>query len=80
MSASRPFFKLISNTNIISEEAVTRKRVLERDLLQAGWVKIEGAGSKHDKFRKDGHTIAVPRHREIKEATAKAIRKQAGLG
>jgi len=58
---------------------VTKKRDLERELTDAGYVKLSGAGAKHDKFRRGDVTVTVPRHREIKETTAKGIRKEAGL-
>lgn len=46
-------------------------------LAAAGFTRVEG--SKHDKFAKGNVTVMVPRHREIKESTAKAILRQAGL-
>lgn len=58
---------------------MTKKRDLERELTDAGYVKLSGAGAKHDKFRRGDVTATVPRHREIKETTAKGIRKEAGL-
>lgn len=58
---------------------MTKKRDLERELTDAGYVKLSGAGAKHDKFRRGDVTVTGPRHREIKETTAKGIRKEAGL-
>ena len=58
---------------------MTKKRDLERELTDAGYVKLSGAGAKHDKFRRGDVTVTVPRHREIKETTAKGIWKEAGL-
>lgn len=58
---------------------MTKKRDLERELTDAGYVKLAGNGAKHDKFRRGDVTVTVPRHREIKETTAKGIRKEAGL-
>lgn len=58
---------------------MTKKRDLERELTEAGYVKLANTGSKHDKFRRGDVTVTVPRHREIKETTAKGIRKEAGL-
>lgn len=58
---------------------MTKKRDLERELTEAGYVKLGGTGAKHDKFRRGNVTVTVPRHREIKETTARGIRKEAGL-
>ena len=52
-------------------------RKLVNMLGSAGFQKVEG--SKHDKFTKGSVTVMVPRRREIKESTAKAILRQAGL-
>lgn len=52
-------------------------RKLVSMLVAAGFQKVEG--SKHDKFTRGGITVVVPRHREIKESTARAILRQAGL-
>lgn len=56
---------------------MTKKRDLERELSSAGWVKA--GGSKHDKWTKGDRTVMVPRHAEIKDRMADAIRKEAGL-
>ena len=58
---------------------MTKKRDLERELTDADHVKLAGNGAKHDKFRRGDVTVTVPRHREIKETTARGIRKEAGL-
>lgn len=58
---------------------MTKKRDLERELTEAGFVKLSSTGAKHDKFRRGDVTVTVPRHREIKETTARGIRKEAGL-
>ena len=56
---------------------MTKKRDLERELSTAGWVKT--GGSKHDKWTKGDRAVMVPRHAEIKDRMADAIRKEAGL-
>ena len=57
-----------------------KKRDLEKELIEAGWTKVKRKSGPHDKFTKPGfRSIAVPRHAEIDEITAIAIRKQAGL-
>lgn len=58
---------------------MTKKRDLERELTEAGYVRLSGTGAKHDKFRRGDVTVTVPRHREIKDTTARGIRKEAGL-
>lgn len=58
---------------------MTKKRDLERELTEAGYVKLSDTGAKHDKFRRGDVMVTVPRHREIKETTARGIRKEAGL-
>lgn len=59
---------------------MTKKRDLEAELVEAGWVKVRGKKGPHDKFTKPGkRSIPVPRHREIDNDTAEEIRKQAGL-
>lgn len=56
---------------------MTKRRDLVNELLAAGWIEVGGA--KHDKFRKGNKTVMVPRHSEIKNSLASAIRRQAGL-
>lgn len=58
---------------------MTKRRDLERELLQAGWVKLGGKGARHDKFRKGRQIVVVPRHREIPDQMADVIRREAGL-
>lgn len=60
---------------------MTKRADLVRELELAGFRRSKaGQTQSHDKFRKDGYKpIAVPRHREINEITAEAIRRQAGL-
>lgn len=53
-----------------------KKKDLERELKKLGFNLIP-AGGKHDKWSNDRDSIAVPRHREINEYTAKGIIKQA---
>jgi hypothetical protein len=42
-----------------------------------GW-RDTGKGSKHEKWTNGVHSIAIPRHKEIAEGTAKAVLKEAG--
>lgn len=56
---------------------MVKRRDLVRELLAAGFVSKGGAN--HEVFTKSGHRTEVPRHREIGERLADAIRKQAGL-
>lgn len=56
---------------------MVKRRDLVRELLVAGFVSKGGAN--HEVFTKPGHRTEVPRHREIGERLADAIRKQAGL-
>ncbi|MDZ4661085.1 MAG: type II toxin-antitoxin system HicA family toxin [Pseudomonadota bacterium] len=51
-----------------------KRRDLERKLKQLGWWQI--TGSKHDKWTDGINAVAVPRHREINEYTAKGILKE----
>lgn len=57
----------------------TKEKDLERELTDEGHAKLSGAEAKHDKFGRSDVTVTVPGHREIKETTAKGIRKEAGL-
>jgi hypothetical protein len=51
-------------------------RVIAR-LLREGWEQI--GGTKHDKFRKPGHSIImVPRHRTLTPGVAQSVAKAAG--
>ena len=57
---------------------MTKRRDLIRELKLAGFSEVGAA--KHGKLRKGSITVIVPRHSEIKNQMAEAIRKQAGLG
>jgi len=57
---------------------MTKKRDLERELLDAGWAKVRSRGG-HDKFQRGRLMVVVPRHKEIPEGTARRIRQEAGL-
>ena len=56
---------------------VTKRKDLVRELLRAGFKEVKGA--KHGKFRCGCITVVVPRHSEIKDQLADAIRREAGL-
>jgi len=62
---------------------MVKKRILEAELIAAGWTKVSRKNGKHDKWTKSGmRPITVSRGSsgsEIKEQTANAIRKEAGL-
>ncbi len=49
------------------------------DVLKQNGFELYRHGSNHDIYRKGKNSIAVPRHREINEETAKGILKEAGL-
>ena len=55
-----------------------KRKDLEKFLTLRGYV-LERNGGRHDVWRKEGKAkkIAVPRHNEINELLAKAIKKQA---
>lgn len=53
-----------------------KRRELEKILQRLGW-KLVRHGHKHDIWTNDEREIAVPRHKEINEYTAKAIIKEA---
>lgn len=55
-----------------------KKRDLETALKKLGWWLSPGGG-KHDKWTNGVHSIAVPRHIEVNEYTARGILKQARL-
>lgn len=57
-------------------EVVVKARELKRRLAAMGW-RDTGKGSKHEKWTNGIHSVAVPRHREIAEGTARAILKEA---
>ncbi|MCX5850981.1 MAG: type II toxin-antitoxin system HicA family toxin [Deltaproteobacteria bacterium] len=53
-----------------------KRRELEQKLQKLGW-KLARHGSKHDIWINNECEIAVPRHNDINEYTAKAILKEA---
>jgi predicted RNA binding protein YcfA (HicA-like mRNA interferase family) len=53
-----------------------KRRDLEAALSALGWRHLR-AGGKHDIWAKDERTLAVPRHNEINEHTARGILKAA---
>ena len=54
-----------------------KRRELVRILLQAGFMPC--GGTKHEWFVKGDARVLVKRHREIEDASAKRILRQAGL-
>jgi predicted RNA binding protein YcfA (HicA-like mRNA interferase family) len=56
---------------------MTKRRDLVRELEAAGF--RQTGGTKHGKYRRGNVTVMVPRHSEIGDQLAEAIRKQAGL-
>ena len=59
---------------------MTKRRIIIKELLDAGWVMRSHKRADHDKFVMPGkRLIAVPKHRELDDITANEIRKQAGL-
>lgn len=56
---------------------MTKRKDLVHELLKAGF--REAGGTKHGKFRCGRITVMVPRHTEIKDQLADAIRREAGL-
>ena len=53
-----------------------KKKHLEKILQGLGW-KFKREGSNHEIWSKENHSIPIPRHRDIREGTAKAIINQA---
>ncbi len=53
-----------------------KAKELKARLKALGWWDT-GRGSKHEKWSNGVHTIAVPRHKEIAEGTARSILKEA---
>ena len=53
-----------------------KAKELKRRLTSMGW-RDTGKGSKHEKWTNGVHSIAIPRHKEIAQGTAKAILKEA---
>jgi mRNA interferase HicA len=56
-----------------------KRRELEKRLQSFGWKMIR-RGGRHDIWAKSEYEIAVPRHSEINEYTAKAILRSAEGG
>ena len=54
-----------------------KKTDLERILKAAGW-EIVRQGN-HEIWGKDGKTVPIPRHKEIKENTIRDILKKTGI-
>jgi hypothetical protein len=53
-----------------------KARDLKKRLISMGWHDT-GTGSKHEKWSNGIHSVAIPRHREIAEGTARAILQEA---
>ncbi|MFN2376213.1 MAG: type II toxin-antitoxin system HicA family toxin [Candidatus Binatia bacterium] len=53
-----------------------KRRDLERLLRDLGW-RLVRQGGRHDIWGRGAERLAVPRHTEINERTAKAILKEA---
>lgn len=53
-----------------------KKRALEQRLHQLGWWLLRQGGS-HEVWTNGEHAVAVPRHAEINEFTAKGILRKA---
>ena len=59
---------------------MTKRRIIVKALLDAGWEMRSGKRSDHDKFVKKGkRPVPVPRHRELDDDTAREILKEAGI-
>lgn len=60
---------------------MTKRRIIVKELMDAGFVMRPSKRSGHDNFVKEGvkRPVPVPRHRELDDITADEIRKQAGL-
>ena len=58
---------------------MTKKRDLERELSKAGGRFLKPGGNHDIWIAPNGAKVAIPRHSEIKDLTAKKIRKEAGL-
>ena len=56
-----------------------KKQHLEKQLKALGWYFLR-EGGRHEIWTNGIDKIPLPRHREIREGTAKAIIKQARLG
>lgn len=51
---------------------------LVKALSKAGYSLLRN-GANHDIYSNGEHKLAVPRHREVKERTARGILKEAGI-
>jgi mRNA interferase HicA len=56
-----------------------KRRLLEQRLRELGW-RPERHGRRHDVWRRRELEVAVPRHREINEYTARCILREAEGG
>ena len=56
---------------------MTKRRDLVRELKSAGYSEV--GDTKNGKYKKGDVTVMVPRHSEIANQMAEAIRKEAGL-
>ncbi|RDB59927.1 toxin-antitoxin system, toxin component, HicA family protein [Gordonibacter sp. 28C] len=56
---------------------MVKRRDLVREVEAQGLRSIGGTG--HEVFEKPGFRTSIPRHREIGEGMARAIRRQAGI-
>ncbi len=56
-----------------------KRKELEKRLQRLGW-KLDRHGYRHDIWTNGEYEIAVPRHNEINDYTAKAILKEAKGG
>lgn len=56
---------------------MNREKLLK--LLRASGAKVIRHGGKHDWWGREDRLAAIPRHREIKLSTARAILKQLGI-
>ncbi len=63
---------------IIRKEVLLLKRRDLIDSLTSNGYELYRHGSNHDIYRKGKKQIAVPRHKEIVEDTARGILKEAG--
>lgn len=64
---------------IIRKEVMLLKRRDLIDSITSNGYELYRHGSNHDIYRKGKKQIAVPRHKEIVEDTARGILKEAGL-
>ena len=55
-----------------------KKRALEKKLVGFGWWFLREGGN-HEMWTNGDHKVAIPRHSEIVENTARAILKKAAI-